>query len=873
MHTFKRSAEILGADIGKYGYYILPYSVHRLKIYPNNITIVTTILCAMYSNFEILHEVTDITDFKDLLQQTKLQNSLEFLLFEQCVGIVVGKLSPQIHSDLLSIIRKSWLPNFTERSLSIMDAFLSNINTSLDIIEEDNALKAWYPFRGNVSGFALYRNDNSSLTFKEIYANGSSEANDMDLFGIAAYVPSKFLDEVTAGMSEDKKKHLRIIMVFVNSDVKLRRLLNMPDDILQFIGIAMPDIKKQNYLPMLGLCEHDLTSCFEFGQNYYDFDIGRYFPFFSKKVLYFGKRGVTKYEYRNTEYCLHEPGARRTVREEYFQYSCVNFNCFDPPITSNKTDYLYSSYIKCLYNRKNCSGSWEGTNTTFIDIYLYTAIISIKEQVSSTELLGKGLELLANSGKRCKQLIHLSNFLNLFNYFEEMVYVSPNFVYLNIMRDNTMYLGFALYNQGKNSAINYVLKPLTAKNFSVDYVGDDQIEVIVMFPREEMHSQLWGMEFFVSYSSDLNEDKYNLCKSRIIGVRCSGCFYGSKFDIYLKILDSLVMQFNIGYWSQVTLNGHSWVFICISQLSYDYCEDGCQISTHQSSKSHSPHVACIINQTTTTIDILSQLAVYMNPGFRETYHRHSKPLKAIVLVCSSLSIMGLVSIMMSAILIKGWYRKRYYTIQLSIALSFELAFFLMDNKSINQTMYMIFCYIILVQFFWMLMIGRIQYGKFVTVFAITEMDIIKSLLFGWLAPAFIIIGSIIHYWQCLRCNLCYYNNLILTSYVFAPLALIILLNFIIYLTILVHIWNTGNEINSEAKKARLKATIIFPFIFGLSWILIFAVISNHLWLSLLGSYFFHIFVPSQGFILFVFAIILDNDTQNSWRDCFTRCQQ
>ncbi|KAK9708604.1 hypothetical protein QE152_g27107 [Popillia japonica] len=95
-----------------------------------------------------------------------------------------------------------------------------------------------------------------------------------------------------------------------------------------------------------------------------------------------------------------------------------------------------------------------------------------------------------------------------------------------------------------------------------------------------------------------------------------------------------------------------------------------------------------------------------------------------------------------------------------------------------------------------------------------------------------------------------------------PIILIITCNVIVYTIVMINLWKS--DVSDSRKKYRIRATVALPFMLGLVWVVMASVMAPIPIISLVGWYLFYFIIPSQGFILFTFMILLDEDTRRQW---------
>ncbi|KAK9708581.1 hypothetical protein QE152_g27106 [Popillia japonica] len=95
-----------------------------------------------------------------------------------------------------------------------------------------------------------------------------------------------------------------------------------------------------------------------------------------------------------------------------------------------------------------------------------------------------------------------------------------------------------------------------------------------------------------------------------------------------------------------------------------------------------------------------------------------------------------------------------------------------------------------------------------------------------------------------------------------PIIFIITCNVIVYTIVMINLWNS--DVSDSRKKYRIRATVALPFMLGLVWVVMASVMAPIPIISLVGWYLFYFIIPSQGFILFTFMILLDENTRRKW---------
>ncbi|GJQ80458.1 hypothetical protein Trydic_g12356 [Trypoxylus dichotomus] len=273
------------------------------------------------------------------------------------------------------------------------------------------------------------------------------------------------------------------------------------------------------------------------------------------------------------------------------------------------------------------------------------------------------------------------------------------------------------------------------------------------------------------------------------------------------------------------------------------------------------------------IDLLSMISMSASSAQNQTraeeiYNKYSPLLKFFRIFGSTLSIIGVTILFTTALILKNWHKTRFYTIQLTITLTLQIIFFLIETQMghIPQVAFFIFYYSILCQFFWMSLIGYVQYIRYIKVFQFRQMGRVKSLIIGWLLPAAIITVSILYYIDCFKCNLCHKNKEIFMFFVLIPVGLVVIINLIVYALVMISIWSNENgESLPSDRKLKIRASVLLPFLMGITWIFIFALIAPWSWLFVVGLLLIHLILPSQALVLCIFVVLLDKATKEQWK--------
>ncbi|XP_055850886.1 adhesion G-protein coupled receptor G2-like [Episyrphus balteatus] len=267
---------------------------------------------------------------------------------------------------------------------------------------------------------------------------------------------------------------------------------------------------------------------------------------------------------------------------------------------------------------------------------------------------------------------------------------------------------------------------------------------------------------------------------------------------------------------------------------------------------------------------------------------HLRALDMITLIGCTLSTMGLFGIFITSIIFKSWRAKASSKVLLHLctAIICQMGIFCFVNTN-DMTQHLIenrdyigcvavgalLQYFVLVQFTWMLLIAFFQFQRYVQIFGSRPKHfVLKSSFIGWglpiIPPAILIAvdrSSYIPDFNSDSSLMCYPSGYGLNFGVILPVTLIIVANFIIFVMVILSIRHTmeASSKRSEKKKIlqQIRLLVMMFFLFGFSWI--FGILAA-MGAGLLFSYLFCITATLQGFVLFVYFVVLDPATRKLW---------
>ncbi|XP_055679519.1 uncharacterized protein LOC129787776 [Lutzomyia longipalpis] len=284
---------------------------------------------------------------------------------------------------------------------------------------------------------------------------------------------------------------------------------------------------------------------------------------------------------------------------------------------------------------------------------------------------------------------------------------------------------------------------------------------------------------------------------------------------------------------------------------------------------------------------LNKLSIHKN---------HLIALDVITTVGCSLSIVGIWGIWITAIFFKSWRQRTgsKVLLQLSAAIALQMFLFLFINAeyvlkdylNVNQkiiciTLGALLQYSVLVVFSWMLIIAYLQYLRYVVVFGNRKPAhfTIKSIIVGWImptVPVFLVIGLDMTSYLPPKKDFhgfCYPQGNSLYLGILLPIALILVANLGLYIAVIYSITRKmDGRKNSRKKKqriqkAQLRLSVFLFFLLGMTWVFGF-LIYTHRSPYIIFEYLFCLTATIQGFVVFVYFVILDPATRNLWENFF-----
>lgn len=262
---------------------------------------------------------------------------------------------------------------------------------------------------------------------------------------------------------------------------------------------------------------------------------------------------------------------------------------------------------------------------------------------------------------------------------------------------------------------------------------------------------------------------------------------------------------------------------------------------------------------------------------------HEHVLDVVTLVGCVLSLFGLLGIFLTAALVKKW-RDQASTkvlLHLCLALALQLLLFGFLGHSDWSTGNWNRCvlsgaalqYSVLVIFSWMLIIAFLQFQRYVTVIGVARPQhyILISALVAWLLPLLPTLSVVLINAKSYQPSqhqlsththgaLCYPSGYGLAWGVVLPIAVITIANSGMMLCILYSIYRALNP-RRQLIVQQLRLSVLLFFLLGLTWIF---GLCSYLHLGIVFSYLFCLTATLQGFVLFVYFVLLNTLNRQAW---------
>ncbi|KAH8410383.1 hypothetical protein KR215_001238, partial [Drosophila sulfurigaster] len=329
------------------------------------------------------------------------------------------------------------------------------------------------------------------------------------------------------------------------------------------------------------------------------------------------------------------------------------------------------------------------------------------------------------------------------------------------------------------------------------------------------------------------------------------------------------------------------------QLSY-YCgywdyvgwqTNGVTTRQNNASQDEDAIVVCLTNH-------LTQFGLLVGSSFKQLTVQadamqlhHECILDMVTAVGCGLSLFGLMAIWLTAMLSDRWRSQHATKLLLNLSLAMTLLFGMLLLVYINEwvlrfafNVHRVACialgaalqYLVLLLFTWMLLIGYLQYRRHVTVLGVrSEHVVLHMAIIAWLVPLLPTLLLLfldrksyapILYRPGDIATVCYPSGTGLIYSILLPIGSVLIINSYVLCRI-IHSVSRLRHRNRQLVWQQLNLFMLLFSLLGLTWIF---GICSYFRLGLVFNYLFCIMGTVQGFILFVYFILLETKARNVW---------
>ncbi|XP_030369349.1 adhesion G-protein coupled receptor G7-like [Scaptodrosophila lebanonensis] len=265
---------------------------------------------------------------------------------------------------------------------------------------------------------------------------------------------------------------------------------------------------------------------------------------------------------------------------------------------------------------------------------------------------------------------------------------------------------------------------------------------------------------------------------------------------------------------------------------------------------------------------------------------HERVLDRISIVGCCLSLFGLLGIWVTAILFKNWRSQASTMVLLHLCLALTLQMILLiflNTQDVAEQLALerdarcialgaLLHYSVLVVFSWMLIIAFMQFQRFVTVigFRRPQHYIAIAALVAWtlpLLPTLLLVALDPQSYvpsqdqEDTHTAVCYPSGYGLTYGVVLPIALVTAANALMVFCIMHSVFKVQTK-KRQLIFQQLRLCVLLFFLLGLTWIF---GLCSYMRFGIAFSYLFCVTASLQGFVIFVYFVVVNRSTRNSWR--------
>ncbi|KAK9874639.1 hypothetical protein WA026_005465 [Henosepilachna vigintioctopunctata] len=565
-----------------------------------------------------------------------------------------------------------------------------------------------------------------------------------------------------------------------------------------------------------------------------------------------------------------------------------------PELTKFLHENLYSNISLEFVNNMTSIASLD--SLTYVDIYLYTELMKrVEGRQEDVENIFKIINKLSE-----KKDTELELSQTIFNATDNLLLILDNKSTVKNLQDNETYIYVdkniliesvnpfvtnisGLYLSGKsNGALNEMKMVSLKRNETLEEVLQDVDDLCLAVNVPE--TILQGIEadfvnlsnirivFTVFYNDSLFVDSEGDAVGKVVSVVIPG--YGT----YLNEPIPIVMRSEIetrgvcGYWNlgqKTQRRRGQW-----SSFGGKYTGNFLNSSNlHLCHFSHLTHFALLIVSESIRIEEGDQEIVDFLIADDTSFG-----LTVLTIVGTTLSVIGILGIYLTAVLFKQWREKDGTRILLNLSTAIMFEILLLHFAGLNgfysdYKCLLVGCllhYALLSKFCWMLIYAFLQYRRFVKVFgAAPKCLILKSVLFGWAFSAIpVVLSLIISPQSYFKSTICYVHGWPLYFGVIFPVFMVTVANLIIFIFVMYNVMTKKVESSIETKFSvlQLYLAILLFFVLGIPWLL--AILAEFVTQTTFKTVLMYLFCATgtlQGFILFVFYVLFNEETRLKWR--------
>lgn len=260
---------------------------------------------------------------------------------------------------------------------------------------------------------------------------------------------------------------------------------------------------------------------------------------------------------------------------------------------------------------------------------------------------------------------------------------------------------------------------------------------------------------------------------------------------------------------------------------------------------------------------------------------HYAALNVITIVGTVFSIVGIALVFLTAVLFDQWRSKIGTKILLQLAFVILLEVVLTQVADMHNLKSSTACvvvgvilhYIVLSKFCWMLVFAVLQYLRFVKVLGSQPSRLLlKTAILGWGLPVLPVVVTLATFSQSYSAGnfmFCYPKGLALALGLLLPITLIVVFNLVAFVYIMYKVVSSSGKFentNRNQKQSQMFLAILLFFMLGVPWLFgLLIELFAGTWVYYFCAYMFCITATLQGFVLFVFYILLNNEVKSKWR--------